>query len=448
MKRLFCFVLTLVMLFGCVTPVSAAAEPELSTTVRGVYLESLDTGQVLYEKNADQRMSPASMTKIMTAIMVMELCEDLDGETITAPAGIYNEFAGLNVSTANILAGETYTVRQLLYCMMLQSANEAASIIADYYGNGNKQAFFDMMNQKAVEIGCSNTHFANAHGLDADDHYSTPRDMAIISKYALSIPGFKEIVSSTRYTIPATPKQPKRILVTTIKPQDVVNGGSVYNPYIKGIKTGSTDSAGRCFASTYSREGENYLCIVMGAPYNGTPNKAFVATNEIYNWVWRNFVMSTVVEKNELVHEEEILYSFDYKTILLKAGEDFTLLLPVGADASSIQKTVTLNTPQLTAPVKEGDVVGQVTLKLEGETVGTVSLLAASTVERSTILYLLHQVGTFFSSTPVKIVTAILAVLAVAYIVLLVISFRNHKKRGGIRRNTRSAKKMYKRKKY
>ena len=448
MKRLLCFVLSVFFVLGCFTPAMAAVEPDLSISVRGVYLEALDTEQILYEKNADQVMAPASMTKVMTAIVVMELCEDLDKETITAPSGIYNEFAGINVSTANILAGETYTVRQLLYCMMLQSANEAASIVADYYGNGNKQAFFDLMNQKAAEIGCQNTHFANAHGLDAEGHYSTPRDMALICKYAMKIPGFMEIVSSTRYSIPATPKQAKRILVTTIKPQDSVNGGSVYNPYIKGIKTGSTDNAGRCFASTYTREGENYLCIVMGAPYEGLPNKAFIVTNELYDWAWRNFLMNTVIEKGELVHETEILYSFDQSTLLLESGADFSLLLPVGADASSIQKTITLHNPQLEAPINKGDVVGEITLKLEGKTVGTVPLLSGATVERSNLLYVLYQIKYFFSSTPAKIAIAIVVLLALGYIVLLTISLRNHKKRGGICQNSRSAKKMYKHKKY
>ena len=188
MKQKFARVLTAFAvaftLFLPTFPAQAAVyEPdfEMDSAHEGILLLSLDTGQVLFEQNADTKMAPASLTKIMTTILALENTENWEEETATAPDYIYDEFVGLNVSTANILRGEQLTIQQLVYAMMLQSANEGASVVADHFGGGSIDKFCQMLNQKATELGCTNTHFVNPHGLDADNHYSTPRDMAKIA---------------------------------------------------------------------------------------------------------------------------------------------------------------------------------------------------------------------------------------------------------------------------
>ena len=426
------------------TTAMAAETPDTSYQATSIYLKCLNTGQVLYQNNADEQLSPASLTKVMTAIVVLENCDDLDNTMVTAPDYIYDQFYGLNVSTANILAGESYSVRDLLYCLLLQSANEAAAILADYFGNGSEATFLDMMNAKAKELGCTNTNFANPHGLDEDNHYTSAHDMAIMAEYAMNDPVFYEIVTSTRWRLEATPQQPARTLVSTVYPQDIVNGGSIYNQYIEGIKTGTTDSAGKCYVSEYKRDGLTFLCVVMGCHEDTTPNPAFVMTNELYDWAYNNFDMVEVVTEGESIHEAKIKYSFKYDSLLLSAKDSLSLLLPSGSDSSTVQRTITLKENPLKATVNKGDVVGSVTLKLDGETVGTIDLVASKTVERNWILFVATSIKSFLTSTPVKIILGILLVLVLLYLVLAFRSYKAHRFETTYKKHRRINKKKFK----
>lgn len=203
MKKLSIFMAALfvVMLFIGIQPAYAAQYSlDFEETAEAVYMINLDTGTVVFEKNADERRSPASITKIMTMALALEMCEDPANTYVTAPSYIWNEFEGISISHCDIQRGETLTMQDLLYGMALQSANEAANIVADYLGNGSISDFVELMNQKAQEIGAVNTHFTNPHGLYSADHYTTAYDIYLITQYALSVPGFKDLVSTTVYT--------------------------------------------------------------------------------------------------------------------------------------------------------------------------------------------------------------------------------------------------------
>ena len=202
MKRAFSFFLAVILLIcACILPGSAAFNASLDTmgiSADIVLLLNLDSNTVIFDKNADKVTAPASLTKITTAILTIENCQDLDA-VVTVKQSSIDAIAGTNSSTAGLLAGEELTVRQLLYCLLVRSANEAAVILADYIGGGSVPAFVQMMNDFAASLGCTNTHFVNPHGLDAEGHYSTARDLALITQHALELPLFSEIVNTVRH---------------------------------------------------------------------------------------------------------------------------------------------------------------------------------------------------------------------------------------------------------
>ena len=199
------FLLSVVMILTlALSPVTAYGQttytPDFEVRAEAVYMKNLDTGQVIYEKNPDQRMYPASLTKIMTAIVTLENVEDLDGETAYLKLYLQDMIYGTGSSTGGFYLNDEASIRDILYATLLQSAGECALMLADYVGDGSVDHFVDMMNDKAAELGCTGTHFANPHGLFDENNYTTARDMAIISEYAMSIPEFAEIVGT--YTHP------------------------------------------------------------------------------------------------------------------------------------------------------------------------------------------------------------------------------------------------------
>ena len=178
MRKAISLLLACVILITAWSPLTASAAftPTFDVVSESAYLVNTDTGKVVYEKNKDKQLDPASLTKMMTCIIALEQIEDLEGTTATAPSYVFDELYGLNASNAGIMVNETLTMKDLLYALMLSSACEAAGIIADYISDGNPEQFVEMMNTKAKEIGCQNTVFKNPSGLEADGQEMCIRD--------------------------------------------------------------------------------------------------------------------------------------------------------------------------------------------------------------------------------------------------------------------------------
>ncbi len=215
-------------------------------------------GSIVYSKNMDDRYYPASITKIMTALVTLEHCTNLD-DTVVFNSEVMDSISS-NSSTLNPVAilDEEMTVRDALFGLMLNSANECASALAVYTA-GSIDAFVEMMNEKAQELGAVNTHYMNAHGLDDDDHYTTAHDMAIIFDAALKNDTFRYIDSSATYTIPATNKYGERTCTST---NQLINGALPYEGVYDG-KTGHTAKAGRTLVTAAYRDGMDLICVIM-----------------------------------------------------------------------------------------------------------------------------------------------------------------------------------------
>lgn len=447
MKKKLVFLLSLLMAAGVLfssLPASAAAyHIDFNLNSKAVELVNLDTDTVIFQKNADQKMEPASITKIMTFIVASEHIENLDGTKITVKKEVVDQLAGTESSLSGIKDGEELTALQLLNCMMVPSGNDASMVLADYVGGGNIQKFVDMMNAKAKELGCKNTHFMNPHGLHDPQHYTTADDLYKITKYAMSLPHFTEITSQKRYEIPKTNKSAEpRTLVTTNLMIDPYIGGDYYYRYTKGIKTGSHDEAGYCLVSTAVKNGYSYLCIALGSPKLDSKGNSIkthgemIDTKKLYQWAFDNFQIKSVVDSGATVGEVKLDYAWNKDKLLLVAEKGYSTILPKDVAATSV--IVTPKLPKsVKAPVKKGDVVGTATLSYANQNLATINLVAAESVERSELLYSMDVVRSVFTSVWFLVIVAIIVLLLIVYLVLAFLYNRR-------RRNLRKVKKYRK----
>ena len=282
--------LVLLLLLSALCPAglaqaAAAAPPEETFRTESLLLVDRTSGEALYSRNADVQRCMASTTKVMTCILVLESVEDLDTAQLTVTKDALGDLAGTGASVIGLedWDGMSLPVLDVLYGMMLSSGCDAASELAWYVSGGDISAFVDQMNEKAREIGCENTNYADAHGL-SDNNRTTAWDLYRVVSYALELPRFQEIVSSTRYTSAAMGKT----FYTTVSIQDPQRGGPYYYPYVEGVKTGFTYAAGRCLVSTASKGSTHYLCVALGAPDDST-NHAMEDTVSLYKWAFDTY---------------------------------------------------------------------------------------------------------------------------------------------------------------
>lgn len=272
MKRLKSVFLLVIALFS-VFPFTKA--PVFADNKESEIVIEINSKRVLFEKDADEKMYPASTTKILTAICVIEN-SDINKKVI-----ITKECVGVEGSSIYLEEGEELTVKELLYGLMLRSGNDAATALALHVG-GSIDGFAKMMNKFATKIGADSSNFVNPHGLHDDNHYVTARDLALISAYALKNDTFKEIVSTKKIEIPHTKRDYNRVLVNKNKMLFEYDGAT-------GVKTGYTKKAGRCLVSSCERNGSEYVCVVLNCPPMFEKSKELL-DNSFNNYVTHNLL--------------------------------------------------------------------------------------------------------------------------------------------------------------
>ena len=441
MKKLLSVLICISILIGAFAiSASASFNSLLETEADVVLLVNTDSETVIFNKNADKKTAPASITKIVTCMLVLENCEDLT-TPLTCKRECLDGLYAQNAATIGILPGETLTVHDLLYALMLPSAADAANILADYIGGGIDN-FVVMMNEFVKKLGCEDTNFINAHGLDeGGGNITTANDLYKITKYALQNPTFKEITGTLRYQIAPTEKYPYvRYLNNTNKMMNPAYK-DYYNKYISGVKTGTTAEAGRCVVSTASKNGYNYMLIVMNAPQydiygdNVEENVAFTESKKIYEWAFENIVLTKVTDTTDVVTVVDVKYNWKVDHLRLLPAKEMSALVPSGTESGSlVVRPIESETPKVVkAPIEKGDVLGKAEILYGEDIVATVDLVAGESINRSVILWILDGIKTILSSTVFKILFALIIVLVIIYIFLIIRRNRIRAKRKKIR---------------
>ena len=292
------------------------------------------------------------------------------------------------------------------------------------------------------------THFANAHGLNDPDHYTTAGDMALLTKKFLSVDVLKEVCYTTKYKLPATNLSKERTYTTTNLL--MLNNGQkcnaekyknqpYYYKYAQGVKTGYTDPAGRCLISTATKNGYTYMCVLMNSPvYDGVGNKIrieFGDTKALYEWAFNDFEYKTVLNGGDIIGEAPVDLSWDTDFVSVSPSESLSAVVPKVADTSTVSVDIHWYKESFDAPIKKGDILGECDVSYAGEKLGTVTLAATKDVERSSIMYAARGTKRFFAklfrSIPFLIVVAVLLIAIAVFIIICVVinSPKNKKKR-------------------
>ena len=432
MKKWICGILAVLIMLSltplCLAEPAAESEQEVlqmpEVKAQNVLIKSLDTGAVIYKKNADERIHPASTTKIMTLIVALENCTDL--ERNVAVTETFDDDLVFGSSGINLKEGEILSVTDLLYAVAVASANDAANVLAEHIG-GSIENFVAMMNAKAVSIGAKNTHFVNVHGLTAEDHYTTAADMALMMEYGLEVDMFRTLMSTYARAIPATNKSDRRVISTTNALISQVS--SYYYKFACGGKTGTTTPAGYNLVSWASKNGENFLCVAMHADKESSPtNPIFSDSKKLYNWAFDNFSLQQIIDTNDPQTEIPVELSAEKDFLVLTAAEDLSAVLPNNTDLSTL--TYQMDVPEeVMAPIHMGDEIGTVTISKDGVVYGKTKLVAGEDISRSTVLYYLYCIKIFVSNIWVQIIGGLLLVLLIIYIIVMVRRNRRRRRR-------------------
>lgn len=356
MKRIVFSLFLLAFIIEAFPASSYADEATFSPTARAAALYQPDTGVFLYEKNSRERLKMASTTKIMTALIAIE-STPLD-TLLTVPP----EAAGTEGSSLYLSVGDTGTLRDFLYALMLASANDAAVTIATCLA-GSVDAFAGIMNRRAKDMGLLDTHFENPHGLDAEEHYTTARDLAVLTAEAMNEPRFCELVSTEKKTI-------------------YLNGGetvrhlSNHNRLLRsmkeacGVKTGFTKASGRCLVSAAERDGVRVIAVTLDCPDDWREHTALLQGG------LSSFEYTTLAKRKSIAFRFSVLGGTD-STLIASNPADIYAVIPKNADIETRFDTM----QYLTAPIKKGDVVGKVSFYLDGKLIAESPLTAEATID-------------------------------------------------------------------
>jgi D-alanyl-D-alanine carboxypeptidase (penicillin-binding protein 5/6) len=374
--------------------------------------------KVLYEKEADKQIYPASTTKVLMALVVASSIEEgaysLD-DTFAAYDELYFDIPW-DGSTANIQPGEVMTVREFLYCALMVSANEACNALA-VNDSGSVDAFVEKMNEKAAELGCENSHFSDTHGIYHDDHYTTARDMYRIFSAVMNDPILSEIITTPEYVVPENNKSEERELYNTNMLID--SEGPLYYEYALGGKTGYTEEAGCCLVSAAEKDGERLICIVMGADFADLEDGrrvpgSFVEAKELYEWCYSEYGDQPLIDPTQPVASLPVRYGKDVHSVDVIPKEGTYVYMRKSEAEKWVTYEVKFKKDTLNAPVRAGEKVGTIDAVYNGELIGSSKLIAAEDVKFS-----LGQM--FKESTLMKllVLSTIVLVLTVLFRIIL-----------------------------
>lgn len=388
-----------------------------SVSSENYILVNMDDGEVLLGKNTSDRKYPASTTKIMTAILAIE---NLDLEAYSQVSNYAVMSISWDSSKLGLYEGESFKNIDLINGMMVASGNDAANVLAESV-SGSVDAFVELMNKKADELGLTGTHFSNPHGLTDENHYTTVEDMAKLTCYAMKNETFRKAVKMTSFELPTTEKcSDRRYFINTNNMLTKERTSDYYYSLATGVKTGYTDAALHCLVGSAEKDGVRLISVILGASNINGVNMSYPDTKALFEWGFENYENTALVRAGQIADEKTIKYAKGAKTAKLISASDFSVLSKKGEDISSLETKVILDGP-LKAPIVVGEKVGVITVSLNGEKIGEVDL----TVDKN---YEYSWMSAFFSSMG-KIVGICIAIFVVAVIVLIIIRQVEYEKR-------------------
>lgn len=386
-----------------------AADLPFTLEAEYVYMINIDTKEVMYEKNAHAKMYPASMTKIMTAIVAIEAIDDLD-ETLTITAQMMAGLYEANASMAGFQIGNIVTYRDLLYGVLLPSGAECTQALA-YSLFGNVESFVAKMNDKAKELGMSDTHFVNTTGLHDEDHYSTCYDLSLLLSYAIEDPTFYEIFTSKEYTS-----------TNGLKMQSSSLSYLGQGVHMIGAKTGFTNPAGRCLASI-SDGNERYMIILGKAPNDAAISKALVESNQLYDYFYDNYHYQTIYAQDELIKQIKIRYSISDHEYDIRADRPIAL-------TTYNEYEVTIDIPdELIAPIVKGDVLGTVVVKGADDTITSFDIIATKDIKTNFLLIAFWGIIAFWLENTHAAINITIIIILLFIIIKLAMVFKTKQRK-------------------
>ncbi len=386
------FIFIFLMQFIIFISPSYADSDNLKTYCPSCILIEANTGKILYEKNSNDVRFPASTTKIMTAILTVENC-NLDDVTTVSHNAVYS--IPYDYTHASLKEGEELTIEQLLYALMIPSANDAAIVLAEHI-SGSVEEFAKLMNKRAEELGCKNTHFVNPNGIHSKDHTSTSYDLALMGKFAMQNSIIRKIVSTTQFTLPATNKYSKTDRIFNNSNDLLSTYSRYYYEGTTGVKTGYTGEAGNCIIASAKKNDFEVILVVLGGESTNTGlSQRYLDCKTLFDYAFNNYSLKTLNEKNAVLKQITVRGATEETqnlNVLIK--DKIEIFSENSADLSSLEPEITLD-ENLMAPISANSAIGKITYNYDGQTYSS-DLIAETQVLSSDFLPLLFRILLIF----------------------------------------------------
>ncbi len=398
------------------------------------YMVSLDNDTVIFNKNETKKVAPAGFAKLVAAVTAIESWGDLDGKI-----KITNDMLSLvkydyGIRTAGLKAGDVYTKRQLIDCLIIYSANDVASVIAHNI-SGSAQVYAAKMAETVKKIGCTDTKIVDMLGFDAEGQYTTAADVAKIIKYAMNYPEFAEAFSAKEVVMPKTGENEERTFASSNKMMSSAIA-DYYHSSVTGAKQTSTDEAGECLVAVSTKDGYSYLTVVMKGKLtdiddDSVPeNTSMTDAKAMIKWVYDNIRFKVIASPGQVVHVVDIIAGKNTDSLRLTPEKDVSALVPmnVSNDSVLIEPVKETLSGKIHAPVSAGDVICRAKVYYANQEIATINLVAAEDVGLSLLGLMMSGISTVLKSTVFIALEVIALVVLITFLCIKAYSVHEAKK--------------------
>ena len=431
LKRIFCIIFAIIILSTASFSVSALTPKGFEINAKNAILVSYDTGECIYSKNPDETVNVASLVMLMSSLVIAENCEDIDAYTCEMTLAVKKRYLGTGLAVINLTQGGKYSVRELLSLALIGSYSDALYLAAISVF-GDEGGCIEAMNEKAYKLGMTNTVFTDLNGLD-ESQYSSARDVSVLFRTVYANEALAGIVSTRSYTLSANAH--RATATESYEEISFSNTCMIINPAtahyynrVKAGKTGSMTASGRCIASLATYEGNSYVCVLLGEPTKNITDKSgksvrpdFYDTKNLVNWVITECAYRSVINKGDIITEVAVKYSKGNEYVTLAAADGIYATLPKSSDNSTVNVKSFITKDPVTAPIRQGELMGYAEVYYGNELIGKIDLIATNGVESDFWAVLLAAVTRIFTSRWFTVFVIILIAAAVIFVITLIV---------------------------